>query len=127
MDLRTTSTGARVLNASYNAGPTSREAALRSLAALPAVNHTAVLGVMAELGPDSDAQHRRIASVAAELGVRVISFGEADYGSSDSVVAHVDDVAAALAVLGELDAGDAVLVKGSRVAGLERLAEAMLA
>ena len=126
MDLRTTSAGARVLNDSYNAGPASMEAALRSLAALPAVNRTAVLGVMAELGPDSDAQHRRIASVAAELGVRVISFGAADYGDSEAVVAHAADVAAALALLGDLDAGDAVLVKGSRVAGLERLAEALL-
>lgn len=126
MDLRTTSTGARVLNDSYNAGPASMEAALRSLAALPAVQRTAVLGVMAELGPDSDAEHRRIASVAAELGVRVISFGSSDYGSSDAIIGHADDVASALALLGALDAGDAVLVKGSRVAGLERLAEALL-
>jgi UDP-N-acetylmuramoyl-tripeptide--D-alanyl-D-alanine ligase len=127
MDLRTTNTGARVLNDSYNAGPASMEAALRSLAALPAINRTAVIGVMAELGAESEAAHRRIAEVASELGLRIISFGEADYGSSDVVLAHADDVAGALALLGPLDAGDAVLVKGSRVAGLERLAEALLA
>jgi UDP-N-acetylmuramoyl-tripeptide--D-alanyl-D-alanine ligase len=127
MDLRTTNTGARILNDSYNAGPASMEAALRSLAALPAINRTAVIGVMAELGPESEAAHRRIAEVASELGVRIISFGEADYGSSDAVIAHARDVAEALNLLGHLDAGDAVLVKGSRVAGLERLAEALLA
>jgi len=127
MDLRTTSTGARVLNDSYNAGPASMEAALRSLAALPAINRTAVIGVMAELGAESEAAHRRIAEVASELGVRIISFGEANYGSSDVVLAHANDVAGALALLGHLDAGDAVLVKGSRVAGLERVAEALLA
>lgn len=127
MDLRTTNTGARILNDSYNAGPASMEAALRSLAALPAINRTAVIGVMAELGPESEAAHRRIAEVASELGVRIISFGEADYRSPDVVVAHADDVAGALTLLGQLDAGDAVLVKGSRVAGLERLAEALLA
>jgi UDP-N-acetylmuramoyl-tripeptide--D-alanyl-D-alanine ligase len=38
----------------------------------------------------------------------------------------VPDVEAAVAALGELGDGDAVLVKGSRVAGLERLAEVRL-
>lgn len=126
MDLRTTSTGARVLNDSYNAGPASMEAALRSLAALPAIRRTAVLGVMAELGEESAASHRRIAELATELGVRIISVGAGEYGDAAAVVANVDDVPGALRVLGELDAGDAVLVKGSRVAGLERLAQALL-
>ena len=42
-----------------------------------------------------------------------------DYGGED--VATIDE---ALAALGDLGDGDAVLVKGSRVAGLERLAAA---
>ncbi|MBU6330336.1 MAG: UDP-N-acetylmuramoyl-tripeptide--D-alanyl-D-alanine ligase [Acidobacteria bacterium] len=129
MDLRTTATGARVLNDAYNAGPASMEAAVRALAALPAVRHTAVLGVMAELGEESAAAHRHITEVAAEVGVRIIAFGVADYGSVDPagpVIGRAEDIDDALAQLGELDAGDAVLVKGSRVAGLERLAAALL-
>ena len=38
----------------------------------------------------------------------------------------VDGIDGALAALGPLDAGDAVLVKASRVAGLERLAQRLL-
>jgi UDP-N-acetylmuramoyl-tripeptide--D-alanyl-D-alanine ligase len=130
MELRTTAAGARVLNDAYNAGPASMEAAVRSLAQLPALRHSAVLGVMAELGDDSAEAHRRIADVAAELSVRIISFGDADYGDAGDgggvVIGHASDIAEAVAMLGELDAGDAVLVKGSRVAGLERLARALL-
>ena len=52
-----------MLNDAYNANPTSMAAALESLAALPAPPRIAVLGVMAELGPASDAEHRRSAGV----------------------------------------------------------------
>lgn len=102
------------------------EAAVRALAHLPALRHTAVLGVMAELGSAGPDAHRRIADVAGELGVRIVSFGGADYGSSDVVIGQADDVNGAVALLGDLDAEDAVLVKGSRIAGLERLAAALL-
>lgn len=123
MELRVTSSGARVLNDAYNAGPASMEAALRALAELPAVQHTAVLGLMAELGDATQSSHRRIAEVADSLGIRLLAFGAADYGPG---VEQVADVSAALAALGDLTAADAVLVKGSRVAGLERLAAALL-
>ena len=123
MELRVTPSGARVLNDAYNAGPASMEAALRALAELPAVNHIAVLGLMAELGEESTAAHRRIAEVADSLGIRLLAFGDAEYGAD---VERVDDVPEALAALGDLTAADAVLVKGSRVAGLERLADALL-
>ena len=122
MDLRTAPTGARVLNDAYNAGPASVEAALRSLVTLDAVRFHAVLGPMAELGDAGPAEHRRIAAVADELGVGVVAFRTEDYGAP-----VVDDIDAAVAALGSLGSGDAVLVKGSRVAGLERLAEALLA
>ena len=122
MDLRTTANGARVLNDAYNAGPTSMEAALRALAHIDAGRRRAVLGPMAELGEHGPAQHRRIARVADELGVEVVAVGTRDYGG-----ATVPDAAAALVALGELGPDDAVLVKGSRVAGLEKLAEALLA
>ncbi|MEY2404236.1 MAG: UDP-N-acetylmuramoyl-tripeptide--D-alanyl-D-alanine ligase, partial [Acidimicrobiaceae bacterium] len=69
MDLQRATSGALVLNDAYNANPTSMEAALRSLAALPARRRVAVLGVMAELGPDGPAEHRRIAALAEALGI----------------------------------------------------------
>lgn len=121
MELATAPGGALVLNDAYNANPTSVAAALESLAALPAERRVAVLGVMAELGPDSDAEHVRIAALAERLGIRVISVAAPEYGVDD-----VASVEAAHALLGPLRGGDAVLVKGSRVAGLERLAALLL-
>lgn len=125
MELHVSRSGVRVLNDAYNAGPASMEAALRSVAKLPTARHHAVLGPMAELGAQSATAHAHVASVASELGVRLIAFGTNDYGS---VAAHsVSTIDDAVAALGELGAEDSVLVKGSRIAGLERLASALLA
>lgn len=118
MELSVSPSGARVLNDAYNANPTSVAAAIDSLVALPAERRTAVLGIMAELGDREAAEHAAIGAKARALGIRVIAVGAPDYGGED--VASVEQ---ALARLGPLGGGDAVLVKGSRVAGLERLAE----
>jgi UDP-N-acetylmuramoyl-tripeptide--D-alanyl-D-alanine ligase len=121
MDLCTTASGARVLNDAYNAAPASMAAALRSLAALPASRRVAVLGLMAELGDIASDEHRRVAALADELGIRVVAVDTDLYG-----VEPVSGVQGALAELGTLDPGDAVLVKASRVAGLERVAAALV-
>jgi UDP-N-acetylmuramoyl-tripeptide--D-alanyl-D-alanine ligase len=122
MDLRTAASGARVLNDAYNANPTSVRAALASLAALPAERRIAVVGRMAELGPSEVDDHQGIVAEARRLGIEVLAVGTSLYGD----VPTVADVDAALDALGELTEADAVLVKGSRVAGLERLAERLL-
>ena len=57
---------------------------------------------------------------ARERGVEVLAFGTKWYGTP--AVLTVDD---AVAALGSIAGGDAVLVKGSRVVGLERLAVAL--
>lgn len=124
MELHTSASGAAILNDAYNAGPASVEAALRSLAHIDAVRRVAVLGPMAELGTHSPGAHRRIASIAAEMGIRVLAVNAPAYDLD--TVEHVDDVAAAVRTLAGIGAGDAVLVKGSRVAGLERVAQALL-
>jgi UDP-N-acetylmuramoyl-tripeptide--D-alanyl-D-alanine ligase len=121
MELVRTSSGARVLNDAYNANPLSTAAALRSLTHIPARRRTAVLGVMAELGATAPAEHAAIADLAAGLGIRLIAFDAPLYGAAAAT--DLDEI---LALLGELDEGDAVLVKGSRVAGLERLVERLV-
>ncbi|MBW3547755.1 MAG: UDP-N-acetylmuramoyl-tripeptide--D-alanyl-D-alanine ligase [Actinobacteria bacterium] len=113
--------GAVVLNDAYNANPTSTGAALRALAELDAERRVAVLGTMAELGETSADEHRAVAALAADLGIRVVAVAEPAYGTE-----LVDDMDAAIAALGPLGHGDAVLVKGSRVARLERLAARLL-
>jgi UDP-N-acetylmuramoyl-tripeptide--D-alanyl-D-alanine ligase len=122
MDLQTAPSGARVLNDAYNAGPASMEAALRALAHLDAERHHAVLGPMAELGAVGPEAHRQIAALAEALGVQLVAVGTDAYG-----VTPVGDVDAAVEALGDLGPHDAVLVKGSRVAGLERVAALLLA
>ncbi|MFM7062504.1 MAG: UDP-N-acetylmuramoyl-tripeptide--D-alanyl-D-alanine ligase [Actinomycetes bacterium] len=121
MDLRRAASGATVLNDAYNAGPASMAAALRSLVALEADRRVAVLGVMAELGDRSAEEHAQVGALARELGVELVAVGTDLYG-----VEPVDDVDAAVAAVGEVGPGTAVLVKGSRVAGLERVAAALL-
>ncbi|MFI5043354.1 MAG: UDP-N-acetylmuramoyl-tripeptide--D-alanyl-D-alanine ligase [Acidimicrobiales bacterium] len=117
MELLRSAAGGTVLNDAYNAGPASMAAALRSLSALPADRRIAVLGVMAELGASAPEEHAAVAELAADLGVEVIAVGTDLYG-----VEAVDDPDSAVARLGEVGPGVAVLVKGSRVAGLERVA-----
>ncbi|MGB8858242.1 MAG: cyanophycin synthetase, partial [Ilumatobacteraceae bacterium] len=117
MDVRRTAAGAIVLDDSYNANPTSMRAALDALADLPAARRIAVLGMMAEIS-DSEAEHRAIVEYAHGRGIEVLAYGTELYG-----LPPVDD---AVAALGSLAGGDAVLVKGSRVVGLERVAAALL-
>ncbi len=122
MELGHTPEGAVVINDSYNANTVSIEAALRSLAALDAVQRFAVLGVMAELGDRHDEDHRAMAALCDELDIWLIAYQEPAYGV---VPLHTfDDV---IAKLGALNRFDAILVKGSRVAGLEALAHQLMA
>ncbi len=119
MEVHRAANGVVVLNDAYNANPSSTEAALRALAAVDASGRrVAFLGPMLELGETSVAEHRRMAELAASLGIEVVAVGTGAYG-----VPPAEDVEAVLALLA---AGDAALFKASRAAGLERLAHQVL-
>jgi UDP-N-acetylmuramoyl-tripeptide--D-alanyl-D-alanine ligase len=134
MDLRRSPAGLLVLNDSYNANPTSMAAAVDALAALGAGGgrRFAVLGPMAELGPHSAAEHQRLGSLVAKAGVELlVAVGAPDLAegarNAGAETVEVETPEAALGALGpRLRTGDAVLVKASRVAGLERVAAALL-
>jgi UDP-N-acetylmuramoyl-tripeptide--D-alanyl-D-alanine ligase len=119
--------GITVVNDCYNANPMSMRAALEHLAATPAERRVAVLGTMAELGPEGPRFHREIGALADELGIDVlITVGEAALpiadGFQDGERYAVGTPEEAGALLDELArSGDRVLVKGSRSAGLERV------
>jgi UDP-N-acetylmuramoyl-tripeptide--D-alanyl-D-alanine ligase len=117
MEISRTSAGALVLNDSYNANPTSMRAAIDALAALPANRRYAVLGLMAEIADAAD-EHRAVLRYALDRDVEVLAVGTDLYG--------ITPVTDPVAELGSLAGGDAVLVKGSRVVGLERVAAALL-
>ena len=120
MDVVRLRSGAVVIDDSYNANPTSMRAAIDALCDLPAARRIAVVGVMAEIS-DAEREHRGIHAYAAQRGVEVLVVGTDLYG-----VTPLPDGAAALEALGELGEGHAVLVKGSRVAGLEQVAAALV-
>jgi UDP-N-acetylmuramoyl-tripeptide--D-alanyl-D-alanine ligase len=119
-----------VVNDAYNANPDSVESALRTVAAMPG-RHLAVLGLMAELGHVSESEHRRIGRLAAALGFDpVIVVGPAlalGEGAGAVAVVVADPREAVTAAREALAPGDVVLVKGSRVAELESVADALVA
>jgi UDP-N-acetylmuramoyl-tripeptide--D-alanyl-D-alanine ligase len=120
MDVQRAASGAVVMNDSYNANPTSMRAAIDALVDLPARRRVAVLGLMAEISDPAE-EHLALAKYAVRRGVDVIAYRTDLYG-----LEPVADVESAMAALGSLAGGDAVLVKGSRVVGLEHVAAALL-
>ncbi|MGH3081333.1 MAG: UDP-N-acetylmuramoyl-tripeptide--D-alanyl-D-alanine ligase [Gaiellaceae bacterium] len=113
--------GGVLINDCWNANPTSMAAALRDLSGRNGGRRIAVLGGMAELGPEAPRYHREIGALAAGLDV-VVGVGQLarDYSPTHWVA----DADAAANLLGELlQPGDVVLVKGSRAVGLERVAQ----
>jgi len=98
----------------------------------------AVLGHMAELGPIADEEHERIGELVASLGIdvlvvvgpdaRLIGVAARREGiPQDGVVVCDDVLQATKSVLSIVRPGDLVLVKASRVARLERVADALQA
>ena len=125
--------GARLINDAYNANPLSMRAALEALAARRNGGRTiAVLGPMAELGSEARRWHVLAGRQAGELGVDVVvAIGPGARGYLDGATGRTaclwfPDRDRAIGPLRSLlQPGDVVLLKGSRTAGLERLAEAL--
>jgi UDP-N-acetylmuramoyl-tripeptide--D-alanyl-D-alanine ligase len=119
--------GITLVNDCYNANPISMRAALESLAAMPAGRRVAVLGGMAELGPNAAEYHREIGALARGLGIGPI-IGVGDLARDYAPDEWVADPEEAVALADELLADrDAVLVKGSRSVGLEAFSDELLA
>ena len=115
--------GGLLINDAYNANPTSMRAALEHLAAHDG-RTVAVLGEMAELGPGAPDYHREVGALIERLGIDVVlGVGELARAYGGEWVA--DAAEAAERAPGLVQPGDVVLVKGSRVAGLEVVAEAL--
>ncbi len=124
--------GVVVLNDAYNANPESMSAALHALAQIAPDSGVAVLGEMLELGQHSAAAHRQIGELAASLGIKkviAVGAGASAIAQGAGEVGHaVTDISGAIAWLrASLSPADVVLVKASRGARLERVAEAILA
>ncbi|MGH9271938.1 MAG: glutamate ligase domain-containing protein, partial [Ilumatobacteraceae bacterium] len=110
--------GGTVVNDAYNANPASVSAALEALAAMDADRRIAVLGLMAELD-DPAGEHAAIAATADALGIELVAVETDLYGRAAIERAEVADR------LGRITPGTTVLVKGSLVAGLGPVADAL--
>lgn len=116
---RTSKSGLRILDDSYNANPSSMTAALHTLRASSATHHVAVLGAMAEI-TQPEASHRRVWQLACDMDIDVIALETDLYGP---VVSSLEEAVSAVAGLGP---DTAVLVKGSRSSRTERVVDALM-
>lgn len=119
MQLHTLIGGAVVLDDTYNASPASMEAAFATLNEIRAHRRIAVLGPMAELA-HPEYEHQRVAAMAREKSIQLIAVGTSLYGVPSR---SIDEALTELSGLGN---GDVVVVKGSRIAELERLVERLV-
>jgi UDP-N-acetylmuramoyl-tripeptide--D-alanyl-D-alanine ligase len=129
LQLKALAGGAWLVDDSYNANPSSAQAALEVLAQLPG-RRWLVLGDMAELGAAGPASHRETGAQARALGVeRLFTFGPlaalAAEGYGAGAECHTDMPSLVRAVSGALSGDVRLLVKGSRVNRLERLVTAL--
>jgi len=137
METRVTASGVLIVNDAYNANPESAAAGLKAARRMATGRRlVAVLGHMAELGPIEFEEHERLGELVVRVGVdRLITVGERARAIARAAVregqlpedaASYEDPADATAdVLGWVREGDVVFLKGSRVAALERVAEAL--
>jgi UDP-N-acetylmuramoyl-tripeptide--D-alanyl-D-alanine ligase len=116
--------GGLLINDSWNANPVAMRAALEYLRERAAGRRTvAILGSMAELGPEGPRFHAEIAELTGGIDL-VVGVGElARSYEPDEWAAGAAEVVPLAQEL--VRPGDVVLVKGSRAIGLEVVAEAL--
>ena len=127
----------RLIYDAYNANTSGMVAALDAFAAERAARRIAVLASMAELGSDAPAMHERVGAHAARIGVDMLLVG-GDYAQSiaqgalasgyarDRIVPFADNTHAAAWLREHAQAGDAVLLKGSRKYKMEEIIQEFL-
>jgi UDP-N-acetylmuramoyl-tripeptide--D-alanyl-D-alanine ligase len=124
------SSGATLIDDSYNANPGSLAAAIDTLAAMPGASWL-VLGDMRELGDDAIALHAQAGTRAREAGIaRLYTLGPLSAAAAEAFGAnarHFDThESLADALRADLSADVRVLVKGSRGSAMDRIVAALL-
>lgn len=138
METLSTATGVTVVNDAYNANPSSMRAAVDTLAEMETRGRRiAVLGDMAELGGLTDLAHFELGELVARSTVDVlvtvgprafrIAEGARAEGMPSDAVRPCATPDEALEVLEDLiERDDVLLVKASRVMGLETIVEGLV-
>jgi UDP-N-acetylmuramoyl-tripeptide--D-alanyl-D-alanine ligase len=142
MEVRRRDDGLTLVNDAYNANPDSMEAALKALVAIGKgrggeVRTVAVLGEMLELGESSAAEHEAVGRLAVRLGVRqLVVVGDAaravhqgalsEGAQGEDAVLVADNEEAVRWLARHTGPHDVVLVKASRGARLDLVADGLL-
>ena len=134
MDVISTERGVTIIDDTYNANPASMAAAIDTLVTLAGGQRSIlVVGDMRELGEETDRLHRQIGERAGRSGItRLYATGThaavvaqgARAGGMDRYRIVTGEKAAIIEDLkNELQAGDRILVKGSRGSAMEAIVE----
>ena len=126
--------GSLILDSTYNAAPASMMSALAILSEFEPANEAkriAVLGHMAELGAQTESEHRMVGMRAAEVCDRLVTVGETAHHIRHAAIEagmpeeHTEEFAnpvdAGRWLDREIKKGDIVLVKGSQSARMEKV------
>ena len=105
----------------YNANPTSMKSAMESFALMKHENKICILGDMKELGIESKEEHQKIAILAQELNLNVLTVGDEFHDiTSEKFLYQFKTTSELIDHLMSAPIEEAmVLVKGSRSIGLE--------
>lgn len=119
-----------LIDDSYNASPIAVEAALVTIAEMPATRKIAVLGDMLELGKFTSVAHKEIGEQAAHVADVIVAVGVRSKFMEDAHAREFhwfpDSREAAAFLKDFVREGDLVLVKGSQGVRMERVIEALL-
>jgi UDP-N-acetylmuramoyl-tripeptide--D-alanyl-D-alanine ligase len=129
--------GVAIINDAWNTNPEALRAALGALGVMARGRRTfAVLSEMRELGAQSAELNEQAGALAARTGLAglivvggeagpMLAGAKAEPSWAGELLQVADGPAAVAALTERLRPGDVVLVKGSRLAGLERVALAL--
>ncbi len=107
----------------YNANPSSMEAALRNFVHMDGEGKTLILGEMLEVGDNSEAEHKAILHLAAELGFTEIYLVGDEFSKITSAFDDAEKLREYLRT--EKLTGKTILIKGSRKNKLEMLVDVL--
>ncbi len=130
------SDGVLIINDAYNASPDSMRAGLQTLATIGRQGHRtiAVLGLMAELGDQTRAEHETVGRLVVRYNIdklfvvgkeaKILHLSATQEGSWDGESEFFEKASDAIdAINAKLLPGDVVLVKSSNVSGLRFLGD----
>jgi len=131
LQLQSARDGLRLIDDTYNANPDSVAAAIAVLQQAPG-ERWLVLGDLAELGEGAERLHADIGRRARAAGLtHLLTLGRLSrhaaeaFGEGAEAYERIEDLVSALRE--RADAGDTLLIKGSRSAGMERVVKLLMA